>query len=172
MISAARSPERPRRSTSSSRIPNLAVAPAGDEQLSEGLVVGEPACRVLGLDLAVEAGHTTQRVVPVGERIHQRRLGVTLPDTPAEEGCHRGQTIADAVVGQRPADAGTPAQAVGLTQLGGMAAGGEPKEVAQLRCVVVPGLRVRVPVGELEDHAASGSEGGTPTTLGVTRSVS
>jgi hypothetical protein len=42
---------------------DLAVAPASGEELSERLVVGEPAGRVLGLHLGVEAGDSTKGLV-------------------------------------------------------------------------------------------------------------
>ena len=97
---------------------DVPVSLAASEQPPESLLVGEPAGRVLGLDLAVEPRHTPQRVVPVADGLDDRRSGVALPDAPTQEGGRQRQAVADGVVGGRTPGARAPPEHVGRVAVG------------------------------------------------------
>jgi hypothetical protein len=68
--------------------PDLAVTATAGEQSPESLVVGEPASRVLSLELPVEPGNPPQRVGPVAQGLDEDRIGQALPHAPAQERRH------------------------------------------------------------------------------------
>ena len=97
---------------------DLPVAPAGREQLPEGLLMGQPAGWVLALDLAVEAGDPPERVVPVGERLDER-AGRPSPAGRTSGGTcvTRERRFRTVLLATGRSEAGAPAEHLGVGQL-------------------------------------------------------
>jgi hypothetical protein len=92
------------------------------------------------------------RVVPRREGFDQRRVSLTGPDAPAQEGADARETVADRVVSGSLAVACAPGEDINLGELRGVVAAGPRKQVGEFGDVLATGVVVAVAARELCDE--------------------
>lgn len=131
-------------------IPSPHIGVIADTQESpERFFVGEPAGRILPLELSVDRRRRTHRVLPALQILDQGRIRLSMTDAPPQKGARPSHSTSTGVVGPSLTD---PLIHHRLAEAPWMGDPGEREQSRQLRLVLLGGLRIGIPSDEPLDE--------------------